>query len=55
MKRGNIPLLNKLEESLSRVPGFLNIAILFRQLYLINIYFSLLYAVIRVQLPEPSC
>lgn len=39
----------------SHVPGFSNVAVLFRQFYLINIYFSLLYTVISVQLLEPSC
>lgn len=47
--------LVKPAESLSFVPGFPNVAVLFRQFYLINIYFSHLYTVITVQLLEPSC
>ena len=47
--------LVKLVESLSCVPGFSDVAVLFRQFYLINMYFSLLYTVISVQLLEPSC
>lgn len=41
-------------KSLSCVPDFPNVAVLFRQFYLINIYFSFLYAAISIQLLEPS-